>query len=49
MHASLREDYYIAGFKNRKLATVRVKIRTLDEILMEVGAPIPIDFVSIDV
>ena len=49
MHASLREDYYIAGFKNWKLATVQVKIRTLDDILTEVGAPIPIDFVSIDV
>jgi FkbM family methyltransferase len=48
-HASLREDYYIAGFKDKKLATVEVKVRTLDEILTAVGAPTPIDFVSIDV
>jgi FkbM family methyltransferase len=48
-HASLRPDYYIAGFKGRTLETVEVPIRTLDDILEEVGAPTPLDFVSIDV
>jgi FkbM family methyltransferase len=49
MHASLQPDYYIAGFKDREIATVEVGIRTLDEILEDSGAPEPIDFISIDV
>ena len=49
MLASLQPDYYIAGFENRQLAVVNVPVRTLDDILVEAGAPTPIDFVSIDV
>jgi FkbM family methyltransferase len=49
MHASLQDDYYIGGFKDRELTTVEVPVKTVDEILHEIGAPAPIDFVSIDV
>jgi FkbM family methyltransferase len=49
MHASLKPDYYIAGFKDKKLDTVDVPIMAVDDILREIGAPAPIDFVSIDV
>ena len=49
MLASLRSDYYIPGFKDHRLDVINVPVRTLDDILVEVGAPAPIDFVSIDV
>jgi FkbM family methyltransferase len=49
MHASLKPDYYIAGFKDKKLDTVEVPIMTVDDILREIDAPGPIDFISIDV
>jgi FkbM family methyltransferase len=48
-HASLLPDYYIAGFKGRQLTKVEVPVRTLDSLLEEVGAPTPINFVSLDV
>jgi FkbM family methyltransferase len=49
MHASLEPDYYVAGYRRRELATIEVPIKTIDDILGEVHAPVPIDFISIDV
>jgi FkbM family methyltransferase len=49
MCASLNPDYYIAGFKGKTLDSVEVPIMTIDDILQEIGAPSPIDFISIDV
>jgi FkbM family methyltransferase len=48
-HASLNSDYYIPGHKGRKFQTVDVPVTTVDDILLGVGAPAPIDFISIDV
>jgi FkbM family methyltransferase len=59
-NSGTRKTLYLAGghssFDPRlKVATVRpagaieVPLKTLDEILIEAGAPIPIDFIAIDV
>jgi FkbM family methyltransferase len=46
-HSSLRRELAVTGVVPH--AAIEVPIRTLDDILEQVGAPIPIDFVSIDV
>jgi len=45
--ASLNPDLAIADMRADE--TITVPIRTLDDILTEAGAPVPIDFISIDV
>ncbi len=46
-HSSLNRELAVTGVVAR--STIEVPVRTLDEILEQVGAPAPIDFVSIDV
>lgn len=46
-HSSLNPQLAVTG--KAPLASVEVPVRTLDAILTEVDAPVPIDFVSIDV
>jgi FkbM family methyltransferase len=46
-HSSLRPELAVTGVVAK--ATIDVPVRTLDDILQEAGAPVPIDFVSIDV
>ena len=46
-HSSLKRDLVVTGVVPR--GTIEVPARTLDDILIEAGAPTPIDFVSIDV
>jgi FkbM family methyltransferase len=46
-HSSLKRDLVVTGVVPH--GTIEVATRTLDDILLEVHAPTPIDFVSIDV
>jgi FkbM family methyltransferase len=46
-YSSLNESLVVAGLKPQ--GVVEVRIRTLDDLLTEAKAPLPIDFVSIDV
>ena len=46
-HSSLKRDLVVTGVVPH--GTIDVSTRTLDDILVETGAPTPIDFVSIDV
>ena len=46
-HSSLNRELAVTGVVAD--STIEVPVRTLDEILEQVGAPVPIDFVSIDV
>jgi len=46
-HSSLKRELAVTGVVAK--AAIRVPVRTLDDILEEVKAPVPIDFVSIDV
>ena len=46
-HSSLKRDLVVTGVVPH--GTIEVPARTLDDILVEAGAPTPIDFVSIDV
>lgn len=46
-YSSLSENLVVAGLQPR--GTVEVAIRTLDDLLAQSKAPVPIDFVSIDV
>jgi FkbM family methyltransferase len=46
-HSSLKHELAVTGVVAQ--ATIDVPVRTLDDILEQVGAPTPIDFVSIDV
>jgi FkbM family methyltransferase len=46
-HSSLNRELAVTGVVAE--SEVEVPIRTLDEILQEIGAPSPIDFISIDV
>jgi FkbM family methyltransferase len=47
IHSSLNLDFFVAGM--RKTTTIEVPVRTLDDILTEAKAPVPIDLLSIDV
>lgn len=47
IHSSFDPNFYVPDM--RPTGAVDVSIRTLDEILVEAGAPVPLDFVSIDV
>lgn len=46
-HSSLKRDLAVTGVVPQ--GTIEVPARTLDDILVEAGAPAPIDFISIDV
>ncbi len=46
-HSSLKSDLAVTGVV--PYGAIEVPVRTLDDILVEAGAPTPIDFVSIDV
>lgn len=46
-HSSLNRDLAVTGVLAE--AEIEVSVRTLDDILVEAGAPVPIDFISIDV
>jgi FkbM family methyltransferase len=46
-HSSLHRNLAVTGVLPE--AVIEVPVRTLDDILVEAGAPAPIDFVSIDV
>ena len=47
IQTSLDPDFFVAGM--RRIGTCKVLLRTLDEILIDAKAPVPLDFVSIDV
>jgi FkbM family methyltransferase len=47
IHSSLNPDFFVAAM--RKDAMIEVPVRTLDDILDEAKAPVPIDLLSIDV
>jgi FkbM family methyltransferase len=47
IYSSLNLDHFVAGMK--KEVVIEVPARTLDDILVEASAPIPIDLLSIDV
>jgi FkbM family methyltransferase len=47
IHSSLNPNFFVAGA--RKEEVIEVPVRTLDDILEEAKAPVPIDFLSIDV
>jgi FkbM family methyltransferase len=47
IHSSLNPHFFVAGAHTT--GVIEVPLRTLDEILSEAQAPIPIDFLSIDV
>lgn len=47
IHSSLNPNFFVAGA--RKEEVIDVPVRTLDDILEEAKAPVPIDFLSIDV
>ncbi|MGD0026671.1 MAG: FkbM family methyltransferase [Xanthobacteraceae bacterium] len=47
IHSSLNLDFFVAGM--RKDAIIEVPVRTLDDVLTEAGAPVPIDLLAIDV
>src|ERR1700690_3693069 len=46
IHSSLNPDFFVAGM--RKEDAIEVPARTLDYILEEAKAPVPIDLLSID-
>jgi FkbM family methyltransferase len=47
IHSSLNLGFFVAGM--RKASVIDVPVRTLDDILNEANAPVPIDLMSIDV
>ncbi len=47
IHSSLNLDFFVAGMRKRDV--IEVPVRTLDDILNEANAPVPVDMVSIDV
>jgi FkbM family methyltransferase len=47
IHSSLDPNFFVAGMRKEKL--IEVPVRTLDDILTEANAPVPIDLISIDV
>src|SRR4051812_22971642 len=46
IQSSLKPDFYAAGMCRE--GTVAVPVMTLDQVLVDAGAPRPLDFVSID-
>ena len=47
IQSSLDLNFFVAGMRKEEI--IEVPVRTLDDILVEVKAPIPIDLLSIDV
>jgi FkbM family methyltransferase len=47
IHSSLDRDFFVFGMDRE--GVIEVPIRTLDQVLVDAGAPTPIDFISIDV
>lgn len=47
IHSSLDLNFFVAGM--RKQAVIEVPARTLDDVLAEANAPVPIDLLAIDV
>jgi FkbM family methyltransferase len=47
IQSSLNLDFFVAGMLKEEI--IEVPVRTLDDILVEVKAPVPIDLLSIDV
>ncbi|MET0539967.1 MAG: FkbM family methyltransferase [Xanthobacteraceae bacterium] len=47
IHASFDPNFAVPDM--RRMGVIEVPVKTLDEILIDVKAPVPIDFVSIDV
>jgi len=47
IHSSLNLDFFVAGMSKHDV--IEVPARTLDDILSEANAPVPIDLLSIDV
>jgi len=47
VHSSLNPDHFVFGM--RREGIIEVPVKTLDEILTDAMAPVPLDFVSIDV
>jgi FkbM family methyltransferase len=47
IQSSLNLNFFVAGMRKEKI--IEVPVRTLDDILLEIRAPVPIDFLSIDV
>lgn len=47
VHSSLHLDFFVAGMRKEQI--IEVTVRTLDDILIEAKAPVPIDLLSIDV
>jgi FkbM family methyltransferase len=47
IHSSLLDGFSVFGMKRE--GVIEVPVTTLDEVLRDAGAPVPIDFMSIDV
>ncbi len=47
IQSSLNLNFFVAGMRKEKI--IEVPVRTLDDILIEAKAPVPIDLLSIDV
>ena len=47
IQSSLNLNFFVAGMRKEEI--IEVPVRTLDDILLEIKAPVPIDFLSIDV
>ena len=47
VHSSLNLDFFVAGMRKEEI--IEVPARTLDDILTEAKAPVPIDLLAIDV
>lgn len=47
IQSSLNLNFFVAGMRKEEI--IEVPVRTLDDILTEAGAPVPIDLLSIDV
>jgi FkbM family methyltransferase len=46
-HSSLQDGFFVFGMKREGI--IEVPVMTLDQVLVDAGAPAPIDFLSIDV
>jgi len=47
LHSSLDPDFFVAG--STRLGTISVPAVTLDSVLVEADAPVPLDLIAIDV
>jgi FkbM family methyltransferase len=47
IHSSLHDSFFVFGMKRQ--GVIQVPVKTLDEVLIDAKAPVPIDFLSIDV